>query len=218
MAVKSAATRELLVTTALRMFREQGYEKTTMRGIAAAAGVSTGNTYYYFESKDDLVHELYKSLQDEHRARALPQLRDGINLGEQLRTILQTGVDVMGPYHDFGSNFLQVAIKPSSKVSPFGDEAAVARGKSIALFKQAVTVSRPQPPYAIREDLPELLWLGYMAVTLFWVYDRSPNQRRTRALINNAAPLAARLVILSRLPVVRKIVEDVVHLVRSAKQ
>ncbi|GAA1337481.1 TetR/AcrR family transcriptional regulator [Arthrobacter roseus] len=217
MATKREATRELLITTALRLFREQGYSKTTMRGIAADAGVSTGNAYYYFESKDDLVHELYKSIQDEHRSRALPQLRDGVNLGEQLRVILQTGVDVMGPYHDFGANFLQVAIRPSSTVSPFGDEAAVARGKSIALFKQAVTVSRPQPPHAIREDMPELLWLGYMAVTLFWVYDRSPNQRRTRTLIDNAAPLVARLVILSRLPVVRRIVEDVVNLIRSAK-
>jgi AcrR family transcriptional regulator len=40
---KSEATRKQLVTTALRLFREQGYEKTTMRAIAKEAGVSTGN-------------------------------------------------------------------------------------------------------------------------------------------------------------------------------
>lgn len=215
---KSEETRKRLVATALRLFREQGYDRTTMRAIAKEAGVSTGNAYYYFTSKDELVQELYQSLQDEHRTKSLPLLRDGQNLGEHLRAILQTGIDVMGPYHEFGSNFISVAIQPSSNLSPFSSDSAVARGKSIALFNQAVTTARPQPPMAIRADLPELLWLVYMGVTLFWVYDRSPNQQRTRRLIDNAAPLIAKLVILSRLPVVRKIVDDVVQLIKNAKQ
>lgn len=215
---KSEATRELLVSTALRLFREHGYEKTTMRAIATAADVSTGSAYYYFASKDDLVHELYRTLQDEHRALALPRLREGQNLGELLRIVLNTGVDVMGPYHDFGSNFISIAIKPSATTSPFGSESAVARARAIALFRQAVAMSRPQPPLAIRDDLPELLWYAYMGITLFWVYDASPGQIRTRRLIDQAAPLISKLVILSRLPVVRKIAEDIVQLIRGTRQ
>ncbi|WP_323960181.1 TetR family transcriptional regulator [Arthrobacter sp. JZ12] len=215
---KSEATRALLVETALRLFREQGYDKTTMRAIASAAGVSTGNAYYYFSSKDDLVQELYLSLQDEHRSASLPLLREGQNLGEHLRAILHCGIDVMAPYHEFGSNFISVAIQPASDANPFSRDSAVARAKSIALFNHAVTTARPQPPMAIRADLPELLWLVYMGVTLFWVYDKSPGQQRTRRLIDNAAPLIAKLVILSRLPVVRKIVDDVVQLIKNAKR
>lgn len=215
---KSEATRELLVSTALRLFREHGYEKTTMRAIATAADVSTGSAYYYFASKDDLVHELYRTLQDEHRALALPRLREGQNLGELLRIVLNTGVDVMGPYHDFGSNFVGIAIRPSATTSPFGSESAVARARAIALFRQAVAMSRPQPPLAIRDDLPELLWYAYMGITLFWVYDSSPDQIRTRRLIDQAAPLISKLVILSRLPVVRKIAEDIVQLIRGTRQ
>ncbi|MDQ0737017.1 TetR/AcrR family transcriptional regulator [Arthrobacter agilis] len=214
---KSEATRELLVSTALRLFRDVGYEKTTMRAIASAANVSTGSAYYYFASKDDLVHELYRSLQEEHRARVLPLLREGQNLGELLRLVLNSGIDVMAPYHDFGSNFISIAIKPSATTSPFGSESAVARARAITLFRQAVTLSRPQPPLAIRDDLPELLWYAYMAVTLFWVYDSSPDQVRTRRLIHQAAPLISKLVILSRLPVVRKIVEDIVQLIRGTR-
>jgi AcrR family transcriptional regulator len=215
---KSEATRELLVSTALRLFREIGYEKTTMRAIAAEACVSTGSAYYYFASKDDLVHELYRSLQEEHRARALPLLREGQNLGELLRIVLNTNVDVMGPYHDFGSNFISISIRPSRTTSPFGSESAVARARAISLFRQAVAMSRPQPPLAIRDDLPELLWYASMAITLFWVYDSSPGQLRTRRLIDHAAPLISKLVILSRLPVVRKIVEDIVQLIRGTRQ
>ena len=36
-------TRAAIAEVALRMFREQGYEATTMRAIAKEAGVATGN-------------------------------------------------------------------------------------------------------------------------------------------------------------------------------
>ncbi len=218
---KSEQTRRLLIDSALELFRTRGYASTTMRCIAETAGVSVGNAYYYFRSKDELVAELYRFLQDEHRSRSLPLLRDGHNLGEHLRLILMANLDVMAPYHDFGAHFLRTAMPPSS-ASPRGSRPAadtgVGRAKSIALFRQAVTVSRPQPPLAIRDDLPELLWLVHMGVTLFWIYDSSPEQRRSRRLVENVAPLAAKLVILSRLPVVRNIVEDVVHLFQGARR
>ena len=46
--------------TALRLFRERGYEATTMRAIAKEAGVSVGNAYYYFGSKRDLYLAVVK--------------------------------------------------------------------------------------------------------------------------------------------------------------
>jgi AcrR family transcriptional regulator len=214
---KSAQTRAALVETALRMFRSQGYDKTTMRAIAEKAGLSVGNAYYYFPSKDALVLELYDRLQDEHRERAVALLEDGEGLSVQLQAILHTGIDVMTPYHEFGSNFISVAIAPKSPTSPFGPNAAVARGKAVGLFREALQRSRQQPPPAIREELPELLWLLYMGITLFWVYDQSPEQRRTRNLIDKTAPLVAKLVALSRLPGVRRITEDLAGLVREVK-
>ena len=49
---KSEQTRALILETAMRLFQERGYDKTTMRAIAAEAGVSVGNAYYYFDGKD----------------------------------------------------------------------------------------------------------------------------------------------------------------------
>ncbi|WP_404321107.1 TetR family transcriptional regulator [Arthrobacter luteolus] len=223
---KSEATRQRLVEAATQLFRDQGFERTTMRGVAAAAGVSTGNAYYYFSSKDAIVAELYRSLQDEHRSAALPLLREGHNLGEHLRVILQANLDVLAPYHSLGHQFLKTAALPAPQKTRQGtgaaqavqaDAAQVGRGKSIAVYRQAVQAARPQPPLAVRDDLPELLWLVHMGVTLFWVYDSSPGQARSRRLVANTAPLVAKLVILSRLPVVRNIVEDVVKLLRGAR-
>ena len=42
---KSEETRSLIVSTAMRLFTENGYDRTTMRAIAAEAGVSVGNAY-----------------------------------------------------------------------------------------------------------------------------------------------------------------------------
>lgn len=218
---KSEATRRRLVEAATSQFRTLGFERTTMRGIAAEAGVSVGNAYYYFSSKDAIVAELYRSLQNEHRSAALPQLREGHNLGEHLRVILQANLDVLAPYHSLGHQFLKTAalpVPPGTRTSSLpADAEQVGRGKSIAVYRQAVQTARPQPPLAVRDDLPELLWLVQMGVTLFWVYDSSPGQARSRRLVTNTAPLVAKLVILSRLPVVRNIVEDVVKLLRGAR-
>ncbi|UKS25873.1 TetR/AcrR family transcriptional regulator [Paenibacillus sp. HWE-109] len=43
---------------ALSEFKKHGYLKASMRHIADAAGITPGNIYRYFESKDDLFHAL----------------------------------------------------------------------------------------------------------------------------------------------------------------
>ena len=56
---KKARTRASLREHALRLFREQGYQATTIEQIAAAAEVSPSTFFRYYPTKEDLV------LQDE---------------------------------------------------------------------------------------------------------------------------------------------------------
>ena len=70
----------------------------------------------------------------------------------------------------------------------------------------------------LRKELPELLWLGWMGVILFWVHDNSPDQRRTRRLIDGAVPLIDRLVALSRLRVLRPALRQVLALIDSVQR
>ena len=180
MAERGTETRERLVETALRLFRTEGFHATTMRRIASEAGVSLGNAYYYFDSKDDLVHELYLSVQREHRSRALPLLREGAPLAANLRVVLHTGLDAMDGYHDFGSAFVQIALPTSSRTSPFSQESSEARDLATSLLAHAVLLSQGRPPQALADRLPMLLWFSYLGVTLHWVTDSSPRQVRTR--------------------------------------
>jgi AcrR family transcriptional regulator len=50
--------KETIITTALRLFSEQGFYVTTIPDIAKKAGMSVGNFYNYFASKEVLAKEL----------------------------------------------------------------------------------------------------------------------------------------------------------------
>ncbi len=56
----------------MRLFRESGYDATTMRAIADEAGVSLGSAYYYFSGKEELVQAFYDQIQVEHATAAEP--------------------------------------------------------------------------------------------------------------------------------------------------
>lgn len=52
---KKNKTRKLIQREALRLFRAQGYEATTISQIAAAAEISESTFFRYFPSKEDIV-------------------------------------------------------------------------------------------------------------------------------------------------------------------
>lgn len=210
-------TRQLVVETALRLFRERGYDRTTMRAVAAEAGLSPGNAYYYFPSKQHLVQHFYADIQAEHRRRSTAALSAGTSLARRLGGVLHAGFDTMAPYHDFAASFIKVAIDPGSPLSPFSAESADSRAQSIALFGEVLRGSTTSVDDRLRDELPELLWLAYLGLTLFWVYDSSPGQTRTGQLIDAAVPLLVRLLKLTRVPVLRGPTTDLIGLVRLVR-
>lgn len=214
---KAEQTRQNIVDAAMRLFRSKGYDKTTMRSIAADAGVSLGNAYYYFGSKEHLVQAFYDQLQTEHAVAAEQVLERDKGFDQRLRGVLTAWLDVAAPHHEFAGQFFRNAADPRSPLSPFSAESAPAREASIALFERLVEGSNAKPVAALRADLPELLWLLQMGLVLFWVYDESPDQRRSRQLVAALVPIVDRLVKLSRLPVVRGLVDDVVGLLKTVR-
>ena len=53
-----------------------------------------------------------------------------------------------------------------------------------------------------------------MGLILFWIYDRSPGQERTRALAGRSAAMVSRLVRLAGFPLLRPARKAVVELVQ----
>ncbi len=65
---KGEQTRAAILDAALGLFEEAGYDATTMRAVAERAGVSVGNAYYYFDSKEHLIQGFYDRVSVEHDA------------------------------------------------------------------------------------------------------------------------------------------------------
>lgn len=214
---KGEQTRELILSTALRLFREQGYGKTTMRAIANEAGVSVGNAYYYYGSKDHLMQAYYDLLQDQHREVVEPILAAEKAFVPRLAGVLRAWLDVAAPYHEFAGTFFKTAADPRSPLSPFSDESRPARDASIDVFRRVIDGSDLKLPGDLKSELPELLWLLQMGVVLFWVHDQTDDVRRTRVLVDRAVPLVDRLLRLTRIPGVRGVTNDVVALIRSIR-
>ncbi len=213
---KAEQTRAGIVASALTLFKAGGYDATTMRAIADEAGVSLGSAYYYFSGKEELVQAFYDQLQVEHAAAA-GSAYDQPVFADRLRAVMEAFLDVAEPFHDFGGQFFRNAADPRSPLSPFSEQSTPAREASTELFRRAVEGSDLKVAPALRQELPELLWLLHMGVVLFWVYDDSEGQRRTRTLVAGIVPIIDRSVRLTRLPLVRGLVDDALGLVRQLR-
>jgi AcrR family transcriptional regulator len=214
---KSEQTRELIARTALRLFRERGYEATTMRAIAAEAGVSVGNAYYYFSSKEELIQLYYEHSQEDHTEACADLLARQPEFRARLLGVVRARIDTLQPYKEFAGKFFKYAAEPTSPLSPFSVESAPVRESAIAVYRQVVDGSTLKADAEIRADLPELLWLYSMGVILHWVYDSSPGAAKTYRLIERTVPLIDRLVGLSRLPGMRGVVRDALATYRELR-
>jgi AcrR family transcriptional regulator len=214
---KAAQTRQAIIDAAMQLFRTKGYDKATMRAIADEAGVSIGNAYYYFASKEHLIQAYYDGINAEHAERAAHALATSSTFADRLTGVLLAWVDVAEPYHEFAGKFFKNAAEPSSPLSPFSADSEATRLAAIDLHRQVVEGSDIKLAKALRAELPELLWLAQMGVVLFWVHDSSEGQQRTRALVTQAVPIIDRALRLTRLPGVRGLVDDVIGLVRTIK-
>jgi AcrR family transcriptional regulator len=214
---KSARTRSAIIDAALALFRTKGYDATTMRAIAAEAGVSVGNAYYYFASKEHLIQAFYDRAQEEHWVAAQPVLEAERDLGARIAGVLEAWLDTMEPYRPFAGTFFKNAAEPTSPLSPFSAESAPARATAIDLWREVVDGSDAKVPKRLHADLPELLWLAFMGHVLGWVHDPTPGAAATRRVVARTAPLTVRAIGLARLPVVRGLLDDVAALTEELK-
>ncbi|MBA2891907.1 TetR family transcriptional regulator [Nonomuraea soli] len=211
-------SREVIVETALRLFRERGYEATTMRAIAAEAGVSVGNAYYYFASKEALIQAYYDRAQAAHEEACRELLATETAFAARLSGVLKAWVQVSEPYHAFAVKFFKHAAEPDNPLSPFSRESSPVREAAISIYRRVVEGSKGRMDPDLRAELPELLWLMSMGIVLFWVHDNSPGCERTHRLIDVSVAMVDRLVGLSHLPGLRGITRDFLAAIHELRE
>jgi TetR/AcrR family transcriptional regulator, transcriptional repressor for nem operon len=66
--MSASSTRELIIEKADSLFYEGGYEATSFAEIAAALGISRGNFYHHFKTKDDILDAVIARRMERTRA------------------------------------------------------------------------------------------------------------------------------------------------------
>jgi len=199
---KSEETRARILAAALEAFHSQGFDQTTMRDIAQSAGVATGAAYYYFDSKDAIVLAFYDQARREMEAELERILADTRDLEKRLRGLIEVKLKYFEPSRAL-LGALAGHTDPQHPLSPFSNQTRAIREADIAFFERALAGVRIRVPDDLMAHLPRLLWLYQMGIILFWIYDRSAAQRKTRALTEKSASLIVRLLRLASLPLMR---------------
>ncbi len=217
---KGQQTKTLILETALELFRERGYEQTTMRDIAEKAGVALGNTYYYFRSKEHLIQAFYYNTHEEHLAACIPILEKERTLKARLLGVIKAKQAVIEPYHQFAGVLFRTAADPKSPLNPFSEESLETRRQSTEIFAQVVEGARlriaiPKDLYA---ELPDLLWVYSMGIVLFWIHDNSPNRIRTHRLIEHTVDIVAKLITIATVPLLRPLTKKTLALLASFRE
>jgi len=75
--------RTAILRAALEVFAENGFHASPTSLLAQKAGVGTGTIYRYFESKDDLIRELHRELEEKMEAEVFSDYPDAVPLRQR---------------------------------------------------------------------------------------------------------------------------------------
>jgi AcrR family transcriptional regulator len=198
---KGEASRERIRDAALTLFRRDGFDAATMRDIAESAGVALGAAYHYFPSKDGIVLAYYDQVQAQHAARVAAELPAARTLRARLGVAFHTKLDILEPDRKLMGALVRFVGSPDHPLSFLGRSTQRLRDESVAVFAQAIA-GEPLPP-DVRDIAPLALWALHMGILLYYLYDRTPHQVRTRRLTDRALDVVVRFLAIAKLPVFR---------------
>jgi AcrR family transcriptional regulator len=200
---------------ALGLFREKGFDATSMQDVATRAGVAKSATYYYFPSKEAIIQAYYQAVQaDQERICADTFARTG-NLKSRLRTAMHTKFDLARDDRKLLGVVFRYTGEPGHPLSCLGTGTEEIRRRSIDVFRHAI--AREKLPSDLNLLLPVALWALQMGLLVMFLYDGSSEQSRTRRLADGALDLTLKLLVLAKLPVLKPVRTRVLALLRDAE-
>src|SRR5215208_4143688 len=91
----TASTRDAILDAAERTFASRGFTATTIKHLAAEAGVNTALLYYYFADKETLYREMLRRLVTRFAAQLSQQMQGAASPEEALRRFSAMQAEVL---------------------------------------------------------------------------------------------------------------------------
>jgi len=168
--MSKTSLRILILEAALSEFAQHGFEATTMRKVAASAGISLGLTYTYFPSKHGLGLALYQRVADEMEAE-IPNLPDG-KVAERFEALMLRKLTLMDGHRRSLTSLIAAGLDPSGPLGTMSDATAVIRSRNAAAFVAAVAGATDAPKRAEdRAALARILYGLHLSLVLLWTQD-----------------------------------------------
>jgi AcrR family transcriptional regulator len=219
-AIKPAGerTKGAILQTALELFRESGFEVTTMRDIARSAKVATGAAYYYFPSKEAIVSAYYDQVQRTHAEKVREEWRGKSGVRDRLGILFHSKLEILKDDRRFLGALFRYTGDPERPLSVFGKGTQSQRAQSMAIFREAI--AEPGLSEEMRQLLPPALWLANLGMILALIYDESDGQRNTHKLVDGVLDLLTQAIEWTNSAFVRPFVQPfqtkVLHMLQDA--
>jgi len=94
--------KKAIFDSTLQLIREHGFHGTSMNGVAKNASVATGTIYHYFESKDQLICEIY----DYYRDQLIKLIEEAIDNSQAFKENFQRIWFILYHYYTSNTNIL----------------------------------------------------------------------------------------------------------------
>lgn len=212
---KGEQTQRQIYQAALALFREQGFDATTMQQIAARAEVVKSAAYYYFPGKEAIIQAYYEDVQTRQEEICSDFFARNNHLKERLRTAMMTKFDLAKQDRKLLGVVFRYTGEPSHPLSCLGSGTSEIRRRSTQVFRDAV--GSEKLPKDLLVLLPIALWALQMGLLVMFLYDNSSNQTRTRRLAEGSLELTLKLLALAKLPVLKPVRSKFLALLNDAE-
>ena len=178
-----------LVRAAAQLFRQKGFDGTTIRDIAGAVGMRSGSPFYHFASK----HELLLAVMEEGLRLGLERTRavvdePGLDAVERFRRLVRAHFGIL---HENGSDFIPVMLYDWRSLPPQHRRRIVdLKDGYDAIWQQAIDALHAEGRLAGDPRIARLMILGAINYAATW-YRARPRGRRGVDLDTLAAETSA---------------------------
>ena len=179
-AVKCATRREIL-GAARRLFAASGFDASTTRDIADAAGIAAGTLFNYFDNKEAVLASLVTEAANAARREFEKAAAEWETFEEALFAFVSAELRKLKPFRKHLPALLETALSPLAAARDRdGESLRVSHLTAVARLAKAHRRGELSPVAL------QLYWTLYTGVLIFWAGDRSPKQEDTLALLDGS--------------------------------
>ena len=186
--------RQALIRASARLFREKGFDATTVRDIAGAVGMRSGSPFYHFKNKQEILKAVMEEGLHQGYERTVAALAQATTLQERFRALVRTHYGIL---HDQGSEFIAVLLYDWRSLPPeYKQEIIRVKDRYDALWQPTLQAllqagllganSGHDPAAAEDVKVARLMVMGAINFTATWY--KSPAEKSKGR--NKAAPAA----------------------------